>query len=36
MLAALGNTEGYEAMLNRLERTKSNADFLARLTKDAV
>jgi transcription termination factor Rho len=36
MLSAFGNTEGYEAMLKRLERTKSNADFLARLSKDAV
>jgi len=36
MLAAIGNTEGYEAMLNRLARTRSNEEFLSRLTKDAV
>ena len=36
MLSAIGNTEGYEAMLKRLERTKSNADFLSRLSTDAV
>ncbi len=31
MISALGNIEGFEAMLNRLQRTKTNAEFLLTL-----
>ncbi|MDQ4078391.1 MAG: transcription termination factor Rho [Chloroflexota bacterium] len=36
MISALGNVEGYEAMLTRLQRTKSNEEFLATLNVDAI
>jgi transcription termination factor Rho len=36
MVTALGSMEGYEAMLTRLQRTKSNAEFLATLNVDAI
>jgi transcription termination factor Rho len=31
MIGALGNVEGFEAMLNRLQRTKTNSEFLGTL-----
>ncbi len=36
MLAAIGNTEGYEAMLHQLSRTGSNQEFLAKLRQGVV
>ncbi len=36
MVSALGNVEGFEAMLSRLQRAKSNEDFLATLNVDAI
>ncbi|HYN89448.1 MAG TPA: transcription termination factor Rho, partial [Ardenticatenaceae bacterium] len=36
MVGALGNVEGLEAMLTRLQRTKTNADFLGTLHLDAI
>jgi transcription termination factor Rho len=36
MVSALGNIEGYEAMLTRLQRTKSNQEFLSTLNVDAI
>lgn len=32
MVSALGNSDGYEAMLRRLQRTKTNEEFLKTLT----
>ena len=36
MIAAIGGSEGIEAMLSRMGRTPSNKDFLNTLTKDIV
>ena len=36
MLAAVGNTEGTELVLNRLAKTESNKEFLASLHKSGV
>lgn len=36
MITALGNLEGYEAMLTRLQRAKTNAEFLQTLNVDAI
>jgi transcription termination factor Rho len=36
MLSAVGTNEGIELLLNRLAKTKSNAEFLASLTKQAA
>lgn len=36
MVSALGNVEGLEAMLTRLQRTKSNQEFLATLHLDSI
>ena len=36
MISALGNSDGYEAMLRRLQRTKTNEDFLKTLNTKAV
>ena len=36
MVSALGNSEGYEAMLRRLQRTKTNEEFLKTLTSKGV
>ncbi|MGB0384563.1 MAG: transcription termination factor Rho [Ardenticatenaceae bacterium] len=36
MISALGNTDGYEALLNRLKRTKTNEEFLKTLNSKAI
>ena len=36
MISALGNSDGYEAMLRRLQRTKTNEDFLKTLNTKAI
>lgn len=36
MISALGNVDGYEAMLRRLQRTKTNEEFLKTLNVDAI
>jgi len=36
MVSAFGNSEGYEAMLRRLQRTKTNEEFLKTLTGKGV
>jgi len=35
MLSAVGTNEGIELLLNRIAKTESNAEFLAKLTKSA-
>jgi transcription termination factor Rho len=34
MLSAVGTNEGLELLLNRLVKTESNVEFLAKLTKN--
>ncbi|MBA3532726.1 MAG: transcription termination factor Rho [Ardenticatenales bacterium] len=36
MVSALGSQEGYEAMLTRLQRTRTNEEFLSTLNVDAI
>jgi transcription termination factor Rho len=36
MLAAIGGSEGIEAMMSRMARTASNKEFLANLSKDIL
>ncbi|MCB0077250.1 MAG: transcription termination factor Rho [Anaerolineales bacterium] len=36
MISALGGTEGYEAMVQRMEKTKNNDEFLATLNVDIL
>ena len=35
LLSAVGTNEGIELLLNRIAKTESNAEFLAKLTKSA-